>query len=369
MSRSSKKHQTLLGAFAGLGTLVALVLGLGVLTGASTAASAAVPQNSSPPTISGTPQEGQKLTGDKGAWSGTPTSYNYFWTRCNNNGGSCSNISGATTVNYTLGSVDLGNTVRFKVEARNADGNSFASSVPTAVVTAAKAAPPPANTAPPTVSGTPQEGQTLTGTKGEWSGKPTDYNYFWTRCDKNGASCSNISGATNATYTLTTTDIANTIRFKVRAKSASGVGFASSAPTAVVTPATKPPPPPPPAGSAIAISKVSLPNRLIVDGYSFSPSPLRSRQAVTARFHVSDSNGHSVSGAIVFLERVPVDSYSRPPERATGPDGWVSFSIYPNSGLQLSHQGQIVFFLRARKAGENVLGGVSARRLVGIPLG
>jgi hypothetical protein len=36
--------------------------------------------------------------------------------------------------------------------------------------------------------------------------------------------------------------------------------------------------------------------------------------------------------------------------------------------VQLHHGGQIVFFLRARKAGENILGGVSARRLVGLRL-
>jgi hypothetical protein len=106
------------------------------------------PANTSPPTISGTPQEGQKLTGDKGTWSGRPTDYNYFWMRCDKNGGSCSNISTAHSATYTLTSADVGNTVRFKVEAKNANGSTFTTSVPTAVIKAATAPPPPATGAP-----------------------------------------------------------------------------------------------------------------------------------------------------------------------------------------------------------------------------
>ena len=102
MSRSIKKRWTLFGALIGIGTTLALVIGLGVFAGAGVAASSAAPVNTSPPTIAGTPQEGQKLTGNRGTWSNSPTKYKYFWTRCDKTGSGCSNISGAGDMTYTL---------------------------------------------------------------------------------------------------------------------------------------------------------------------------------------------------------------------------------------------------------------------------
>ena len=136
MSRSIKRRWGLLVALIGTGTLLALTIGLGVFAGAGAAASSAAPANTDPPTISGTPQEGQTLVGHRGQWNGSPTDYNDYWVRCNKNGGSCANISGATNKNgYLLTNVDVGNTIRFKVRAQNSGGNTFASSVPTAVIT------------------------------------------------------------------------------------------------------------------------------------------------------------------------------------------------------------------------------------------
>ena len=42
----------------------------------------AVPVNTSPPTVSGTPQQGQTLTEHNGAWSNEPTSFFYQWLQC-----------------------------------------------------------------------------------------------------------------------------------------------------------------------------------------------------------------------------------------------------------------------------------------------
>src|SRR2546423_1550995 len=106
----------------------------------------------------------------------------------------------------------------------------------------------PEQKTPPRITGTPQVGQILTGHNGDWRNNPTDFNFFWTRCNANGASCANISDAHDKTYTLTHVDVGNTIRFKAEAVNSDGSTFTSSAPTSVVTASNHPPPPPPPPG-------------------------------------------------------------------------------------------------------------------------
>jgi len=97
---------------------------------------------------------------------------------------------------------------------------------------------PPLDTAVPSVSGTPSQGQTLTESHGVWTNNPTGYTYQWEDCDPSGQSCSPISGATGQTYTLTAADVGDTIRVQEVASNAGGAGQpAQSAPTAVVAPA------------------------------------------------------------------------------------------------------------------------------------
>jgi hypothetical protein len=95
------------------------------------------PLNTSPPTISGTAQQGQVLTASPGVWSGSPTGFGYQWLRCDSAGAGCSEIVGATAASYVLGEGEVGRTVRVAVTASNEAGPSApVSSAQTAVVVA-----------------------------------------------------------------------------------------------------------------------------------------------------------------------------------------------------------------------------------------
>jgi hypothetical protein len=92
----------------------------------------------------------------------------------------------------------------------------------------------PVSTAPPAVTGTPQQGQTVTASPGTWSGAPT-FTYQWQHCDATGAACTDVAGATASTYAVTATDVAFTLRVNVTATNRFGTATVQSAQTAVVT--------------------------------------------------------------------------------------------------------------------------------------
>ncbi len=96
---------------------------------------------------------------------------------------------------------------------------------------------PPANTSPPTISGTPARGMPLTASHGAWRGDPGSYNYRWEDCDAAGSACAPIVDATGSAYTPTNSDVGDTIRVLETASNAGGASVpVSSAPTVVVTP-------------------------------------------------------------------------------------------------------------------------------------
>jgi hypothetical protein len=95
-------------------------------------------------------------------------------------------------------------------------------------------AQPPQSTAPPALSGTAVQGQTLSTSNGTWANGPTSFSYRWRRCDTSGGACSDIAGATAAQYTLTAGDVGATLRARVTALNAAGSASADSAPSGVV---------------------------------------------------------------------------------------------------------------------------------------
>lgn len=342
-----------------------------LVPGSGSARLQVAPANTGEPRVTGAPVQGETLTTTNGTWTGTaPITFRYRWLRCDTTGGgvngvNCSTIAGETRKTYILRRADVGRRIRSRVIASNADGTASANSNATPVVKASSTAGRPVNSKPPTISGTAQQSQTLTANPGTWTGgQPITFAYQWRRCDSTGASCSDISGATDKTYVPTSADVGNTLRVRVTAKNSLGSRAATSTPTAVVTKAEAP------VGSAVSISEVSLPNRLIIDQYSFRPNRLRKHGRVIARFHVSDSHNHSIVGALVFVEGVPLGQVAPShAEKPTGADGWATFTLRATSRLQFKGSNRFAFFLRARKAGEDPLGGVSARRLVAVRLG
>src|SRR3954454_20870528 len=109
------------------------------------------------------------------------------------------------------------------------------------LATSGAAASGPANTAPPTITGTAREGATLTADPGTWTGaQPITYAYEWQSCNATGGSCAAISGAVAKTYVLTKADAGVSLRVKVTATDSTGATSATSVPTAVVAGATPP---------------------------------------------------------------------------------------------------------------------------------
>ena len=346
--------------------LLGAAIGLAALIPAGGSARAeAPPKAAGQPGISGSAVEGSVLTAGNGSWSGTgPFNYSYRWLRCPSSGGGangegCVAISGATFKRYTVRTADVGHRLRVRVTAANSEGSAAATSNASGVVQSAATGGPARNTTAPSISGTPQVGQTLTADTGTWVGaQPITFTYHWRRCSTTGASCADIAGATAKTYVLTSADQGTTLRVRVAGRNGRGSDSGTSAPTAVIGKAEAP------GGATIAISDVALPNRLLVDRLQFSPQPLRSHQTFTARFHVSDSRNHSVQGAMVFVVSLPFGTTTTPAEATTGADGWVTFRMRPTSRVTFGHRGGIQMFVRARKAGERLIGGVSVRRLV-----
>ena len=231
---------------------------------------------------------------------------------------------------------------------------------------AAQAQYAPTNTSPPTISDTsPERGQTLTAAPGTWAGdQPITFRYQWERCTPAGASCAAIAGATAQTYTVASADVGNTLRVTVTATNATGARTASSATTSVVGPGGPEGQIRLPSGRvSIPVTSVSLPARLVIDGVRFTPNPVRSRRStITLRVHVSDTRGFFVRGALVFVRSVPLLT-TTPGEQPTAQNGWVTFTMRPRASFPLRTGYNVQFFIRARKPGDNVLAGVSTRRL------
>lgn len=335
--------------------------------GSASATSAAVtitspkaPVNTAAPVIfasSTTLRLGDVVTASEGSWLGaTPIAITFQWTRCLKQETNCAPISGAKQRTYTIQAADVGFPIFVQIKAQNSFGSKFVNSqkTPAGISLQLRVATPPA------VAGSAILGSTLTASPGIWvAAQPVTYTYQWVSCVANGSACSPIPNAKRATYTIGAADVGRELLVQIKAISGQASAFANSSRTKPVAAIAA-------TATTIPVAAVVLPNRLVIADVKFQPTTLNSLTPFTARFKVTDASGRAVEGALVYALGIPYSWVTRAQELPTAADGWATVQITPTALLPLKQGSALVMFVRARKAGDNLLAGVSSRRLVQI---
>jgi hypothetical protein len=159
------------------------------------------------------------------------------------------------------------------------------------------------------------------------------------------------------------------VRVVVTAKNGDGSDQSTSVPTAVITapaantgcPATK-------SAKSAPIADLSPPARLQIVGFDVTTGPINKQtQSFSLQVRVGSTCGVDIQGASVYVTAVPYNQFDIPAEKLTGSDGTAILSFSRLSGFPASgKQQQLTLFIRATKPGEDILAGVSTRRLVAV---
>ncbi|MAY96769.1 nidogen-like domain-containing protein [uncultured Nocardioides sp.] len=175
--------------------------------------------NTVKPVITGDAVVGGALAASQGTWSTDGLTFAYQWLRDEEP------IEGATSAEYAPVVADLGKAVSVKVTATKSGSTpGTATSDP---VTVEKGAAPQSSAAPE-ITGTPELGETLTVSDGEWDLEDLTFGYQWLRDGEA------IEGATEATYLVTEDDLGTELAAEVTAsKDGHEDGSATSEPVAV----------------------------------------------------------------------------------------------------------------------------------------
>ncbi|HEY5430937.1 MAG TPA: Ig-like domain repeat protein [Solirubrobacteraceae bacterium] len=191
--------------------------------------------NTAVPAVTGIAQEGQVLTLTKGKWAGSPApNVADQWDSCS--AGSCRPVGVLNSTTYIPGPTDVGRTIQVAETATYAGSPAPVQTVTSAPVGPVAPLTVPAAATVPTISGTPQQGQTLTLTQGVWANSPASITDQWEQCSPLGGGCTTIPGQTGPTYTLGPGEVDHTIAVVETASNDGGAGLSASSPgTAVVT--------------------------------------------------------------------------------------------------------------------------------------
>ncbi|WP_247883008.1 DUF4347 domain-containing protein, partial [Azospirillum brasilense] len=214
--------------------------------------------------------------------------------------GSLSASSSPFTGSGSITGLTAGTAYDLYVVAKDSAGNLMGSPVKVDVsTTGGSSNGAPVNTAVPTVTGTATVGNALTRANGTWSdpdGDTLSYTYQWYRADDtNGTNAASISGATSASYTLTSSDAHKYLRVAVIANDGnSNTTTAYSAYTAILNSAPVNSVAPSVTGTATVGNALSTTNGTWSD-------PDGDNRSFTYQWYRADdtngTNGASISGA------------------------------------------------------------------------
>ena len=189
------------------------------LTSSATATVAAAPNSpaTGAPIISGTAEVGKTLTADTSdiadADGLSGATFTYQWIA--NDGSADTDIQDATDSTYTLVADDEGKTVKVRVSFTDNAGN--VETLTSTATNSVAARPNSAATGAPTINGTVQVGETLTADTsgiGDADGlNNVSYSYQWVAND--GTADTDITDATDSTYTLVADDEGKTVKVRV----------------------------------------------------------------------------------------------------------------------------------------------------------
>jgi virginiamycin B lyase len=190
------------------------------------------------PSFKSAPEQGVKVAAYRGSWTGLPTGYKNQWVRCDADGTSnCTDITAyGAAATYTPVDLDVGHTLRVRVIATSADGDSQpALSAPSGVVTGNV---PAVTQAPEIKTASPVVGVKVSAYRGKWTNQPATFTFRWYRCDADGVSnCTLAKGpGASGSYTPVLADLGRALVVTVVATNATGdSAVARSAPTGLVT--------------------------------------------------------------------------------------------------------------------------------------
>jgi hypothetical protein len=164
--------------------------------------------------------------------------------------------------------------------------------------------------------------------------------------------------------------VGNTLRVQVAAKNSSGSSSSTSAPSAKVgsAPVSNGCPSLAQGASSVQVKDIASPARLQITSFASSPRTIFGNfSSFKVQVHIADTCGHSVQGAEVYATAVPFNQVTIPSKQMTDTNGNTVLQFNRLRGFPAARsQRLMVLFVRASKPGDNVLAGVSTRRLISL---